>query len=464
VTEFVSQSEAPVVAIIGGGFSGLLTAIHLLERDPAVVVRLVEKAERFGLGRAYAAANDEHLLNVRASNMSAFPDRPDHFTAWLAVNGGAGDGFVSRGRYGEYLQGLLRHAVRKDAGRLLLEQDEAVDLVFADGRLSVKLAMGRSFEAHAAVLAVGLAAPPSPIDEGAKLVPPRYFANPWTLDPEQVPSGDILLIGSGLTMVDVALSLARDDRRFTVVSRRGLLPQSHGAASITPIPDGSLETPRQALTTLRRHARIVGWRSAVDSIRPLTPAIWRRWSLAERRQFLRHGRAWWDVHRHRMAPQVADRLADLALGDRFEVLAARIQRLEPQDEGLRASLIHRGQAAKDRRDFAAAINCTGLSGDLFRLPLFAALARQRRVRPDRLALGIDVDDDLRVVDADGAAMPGLYAVGPLTRAARWETVAAPDLRSQTEELAATVLSDLARTCSAREGPARLIQARRTPPP
>jgi uncharacterized NAD(P)/FAD-binding protein YdhS len=431
------------VAVIGGGFCGLLTAIHLLNRHPRATVRLVEKAERIGLGRAYAAGNPDHLLNVRASNMSAFPDRPRHFLDWLAHEQGAGDGFASRGVYGRYLQGLLRDALGQEghAGRLLLEQDEAVDLEPLSGRWCVRLAMGRGFEAAAVVLAPGL--PPPAVSGSGDQPTSRYFGDPWTLDRESLPGGTILLIGSGLTMVDVALSLEREDRRFVVVSRRGLLPQEHGPAPLAPLPAGRLGSPAEALAALRAHADVVGWRSAVDSVRGLTPALWRSWDEAARRRFLRHGRAWWDIHRHRMAPRVAARVADLTADDRLEVVAARIVAMAAFEDGLAVTLRRRGQAEPESRLVAAAVDCTGLSGDLRRLPLFERLEARGLAGADGLGLGLDVDGDLRVLGAGGKPTRGLYAVGPLTRAARWETVAVPDLRNQTAEVARTLTDELA---------------------
>ncbi|WP_337188030.1 FAD/NAD(P)-binding protein [Phenylobacterium sp.] len=437
----MSSAGAPCIAVVGGGFSGLLTAIHLLERMPAAVVRLVEKAPRFGLGRAYAAANPDHLLNVRAANMSAFPDRPDHFKAWLEARDVAGDGFVSRGLYGVYLQELLREAIGPEGhpGRLLLEQDEAVDVEPRGGRAILRLAMGREIEVDAVVLAVGLAAPASESGEAGNL----YVPDPWTLDPAAAPEGEILLIGSGLTMVDVALSLDRPGRRFLAISRRGLLPRPHGPAPAVAAPEGPFATPREAMTRLRAHAAQVGWRSAVDSVRPLTPSIWAGWDLKARRRFLRHARPWWDVHRHRMAPRVAARIDEMTASGRLRIVAGQVVRLRAEGEALGVVLRPRGGTRTIRLSVAAAVDCTGLSGDLTRLPLLARLEARGLLRGDPLGLGLDVDGSLRVVGSDGRPTRGLYAVGPLTRAARWETLAAPDLRNQTDELAATIHADLA---------------------
>lgn len=438
----------PTVAVIGGGFSGLLTAIHLLARDPRLIVRLVERAPRFGRGRAYQTHHPDHLLNVRASNMSAFPDQPEHFLRWLEREGDGGrDTFVSRGRYGDYLQSLLRDEVSDPsrAGRFLLEADEAVAIEPDGDQLTIRLGVGRSFEADAVVLALGLLPPTPPPGATAEvLAHPAYSADPWRLDPATAPDGDILLLGSGLTMVDVALSLAGDTRRLTALSRHGLVSRSHAPTADAEAPDGDLHTPRVALRALRAQAEKVGWREAVDGIRPLTAEIWKSWPLGQRRRFLRHARPWWDVHRHRMAPVIAARLSGLVVSAELEVLAGRLEAVEADGDGFLVRYRPRGEHTVATRRFAALVNCTGPRGDPEAVSsgLIADLRRRGALRRDPLGLGLDVDAHLRVIGADGSPTPGLFAVGPLTRAAVWEALAVPDLRNQTAEVAATVAQAL----------------------
>jgi uncharacterized NAD(P)/FAD-binding protein YdhS len=428
----------PSVAVIGGGFSGLLTAIHLLRADPDIEVRLVERESSIGRGRAYRTQNPDHLLNVRASNMSAFPSQPDHFQAWL---GGErqGDLFVSRGRYGDYLQAVLDEETSRArrAGRFRLEQGEAVCAEPAKGRWRIALASGRNLEADAVVLALGLSSsatwPGTPVCR-------NYVPDPWACDLETVPEGDILLIGSGLTMVDVALSLAGPRRRLTAVSRRGLLPLAHATAARAAAPEGPLATPLKALRALRAHADAVGWREAVDSLRPSTASVWRSWTLDERRRFLRHARPWWDIHRHRMAPAIADRVSALRACGQLDIMGGRVERLESAGGSLRAAIRPRGARRAVARTFAAVINCTSPSADpqALRGGLLADLHQRGLARRDPLELGLDVDDQLRVLDENGDVAPGLFAVGPLTRALVWEAVAVPDLRNQTAQVAAAV--------------------------
>lgn len=438
------------VAVIGGGFSGLLTAVHLLHGDPEVVVRLVERAPRFGRGRAYSASQADHVLNVRAANMSAFPDRPGHFVEWLASEGEAAgpDSFVGRARYGDYLQTLLREEIVGPgaAGRLLLEADEAVSLVPQDARWRVELALGRAFMADACVLAVGLL-PPAPLPGADSSVAdaPAYVAEPWRMDPDTAPDGQVLLLGSGLTMVDAALSLAGAGRRLLAVSRHGLLSRSHGVVKPSATPEGGFETPLEGLKTLRRQAESVGWRAAVDAVRPITAAIWRGWPLAERRRFLRHARPWWEVHRHRMAPPVAGRIDDLLASGELTVAAGRLEGLTWDGQAFHARIRGRGETKPHAWRFDLVVNCTGPRGDPETASggLLADLRRARAIRRDPLGLGLDVTEDLAVVGADGRPTPGLFAVGPMTRAGVWEALAVPDLRNQTAEAARAVLCSLA---------------------
>ena len=445
-----AKPYSPTVAVIGGGFSGLLTAVHLLNADAEVVVRLVERAPQFGRGRAYGTQNPDHLLNVRVANMSAFPDEPGHFADWLRRQGDAdGEGaFVSRSRYGDYLQSLLREHMRDpdNAGRLLLEQDEAIDIHEARGRKVVSLGLGRTFEADAVVLAVGAPGTP-PLPHGADddvAASPFYFANPWGLDAAAVPKGDVLVVGSGLTMVDTALSLAGAGRRLTALSRHGLLPRTHGpAGSVTP-PGGATDTPLRALRTLRAHARAHGWREAVDSIRSRTPAIWSSWSADDRRRFLRHAQTWWDVHRHRMDPAVAARVTDLVAGGDLEIFGSQLERIRALDGGFEATFRRTADGHWITRRFAALINCTGMRGapSADSDDLVGRLVRKGVVRADALGLGLEIDDGLQAIGAGGAPTPGLFAVGPLTRGAFWEAIAVPDLRVHTALVAAAVVESL----------------------
>jgi uncharacterized NAD(P)/FAD-binding protein YdhS len=298
--------------------------------------------------------------------------------------------------------------------------------------------------ADAAVLAVGNLPPHDPPGlDAATLASPRYKADPWApgvadgLDDRDA----VLVIGTGLTMVDVALML--DARgfggRILALSRRGLLPRRHEAPG--PAWDKLRERPATVASHLvhavRARGEAIGWRNAVDELRPFTQAMWANAVEAERARFLRHLRPWWDVHRHRLAPEVADRLAAMQSSGRLTVMAGKTLSFVERDDGMEVTWRPRGQSEPRQLTVQRVINCTGPQGNLHRTeePLLRSLADRGTIRPDAARLGIDVDASAATVSADGVASDRLFALGPMTRGAFWEIVAVPDIRSQTWNLA-----------------------------
>lgn len=432
------------VAIVGGGFSGSLQAINL-HRHHGPRATLIEHRSTAGEGLAYGAAHPAHVLNVRASNMSALPDEPDHFVRWLEARGvaDASHAFVPRITYGAYLRELLEEAMREAAGAVEILHGQVVDIV-RNGVTRLLLADGRSIEADAAVLAVGNLPPHLPGALGAdRLSPERYKGDPWAKDAAQglQDEDEVLVIGTGLTMVDVALLLESNGfgGRITAISRRGLLPHAHSRSS--PNWERINERPKGPATELvrqvRQRAREVGWHAAVDELRPFTQDIWRAASEAERERFLRHLRPWWDIHRHRIAPEVAARLRAMRERGQLVVAAGKPLAFAEGANGVEVSWRPRGARETERLHVSRIINCTGPQGDVLRTtdPLLRRLVDRGEIRPDAARLGIDVDRQGQVVRADGTSNDRLLALGPMTRGAYWEIVAVPDIRRQTWSLA-----------------------------
>jgi uncharacterized NAD(P)/FAD-binding protein YdhS len=198
--------------------------------------------------------------------------------------------------------------------------------------------------------------------------------------------------------------------------------------------------PADALTLLRRfRARSgeIGWRSAVHELRSATQSIWAAAPLDQRRRFLRHLRAWWDVHRHRIAPAVAERIAAMEHVGRLSVFAGRLLSARADGEAAEVTLRRRGSAEAEVLRVARIVNCTGPELDIVRAgeSLFAALLEAGRIRPDPCRLGIDVDGESRAIGAGGAASETLYAIGPVTRGAFWESIAVPDIAVQAQQVA-----------------------------
>ncbi len=430
------------VAVIGGGFTGTLLAINLLRGGVATVTLIERDPTRLARGLAYGAARAGHVLNVRAANMSAFHDRPGHFVDWLARRGAGSDAsFATRTDYGAYLAELLDDAQRAAPERLNILQDEAVDVETDGTGARVKLRSGDVLAADLVALASGNL-PPHDLPAFAALSAPAYVSNPWSpgIADGLTDDDSVLLLGTGLTAVDCALTLDHAGFRGQIVamSRRGLPPHRHGPANaFAPLRDRPGLLDSHLIRAVRTRAADIGWRNAVDELRPFTRDIWHGASPDQRARFLRHLRPYWDIHRHRIAAPVAERLDGMAGQGRLRTLAGKIARAAPAAGGIEIAWRPRGAAAGRLLTVRRVINCTGPLGDLRRArdPLLGTLAARGLIRPDALAIGIDVDRQSRAVAGDGGANPRLYVVGPMTRGAHWEMVAVPDIRMQVWSLA-----------------------------
>jgi len=433
------------VAIVGAGFSGTMLALNLLEQADVEVLLIERDRHRMGAGVAYSSSETSHLLNVRAGNMSAFPDRPDHFCEWLAARGlGCDAAFVTRATYGLYLRETLAGALERHGRRLKLIDDEVLDIEERDGQVTLGLVNGGLIEADRAVLAIGNLPPHDPpAIAGARLPAHRYIGDPWATPFEQGLENDatVLVIGTGLTAIDVILRLVANGFSGPIValSRRGLRPHRH--VDGLPRPKPVLAKPAPELSDLVRWARLGSatqdWRLVVDSIRPITQMMWASADAAKRARFLRHLRPFWDVHRHRLAPEVAGRIDALVTSGQLSFRAGKIRRVEVESDALSVEWRPRGETATVVTRAARMINCTGPQGDLLRSsdPLVKHMLKAGRIRPDALRLGLDIDRDGHVLDAGGRASEHILAIGPMTRGDLWEVVAVPDIRIQVSALA-----------------------------
>ena len=444
--------------MVGGGASGTLVAAQLLRNAAGPLrVLLLERTGRVGPGLAYSTTSDSHLLNVPAGKMSAFPEDPEHFLRWVRrLEPGTQPGdFVQRRRYGQYLEATLREAREHAAPGALLETltGEAVGIFqHAEGVL-VELADGTPLETRTVVLAVGNAPPADvPVPDGGLYSSARYVRSPWARGALSgiEPHHSVLLIGTGLTMVDTALSLAERNHegRIYALSRHGLLPHAH-RRGVLPGPAPHFPDrlrARSLLRTLRDEVRDAGegadWRAAVDSLRPVTASLWGGLSEPERRRFLRHLRSFWDVHRHRMAPAVHELLLSLQSARVLRLHAGRLHGFSLRDdEWIEVRARPKGVIFEATFRVQHVINCTGPDMSVSRgHPLLRALLEQGLGQTDAQGLGLVTDSEGALLDAHGDASPALFTLGNLRRGELWESTAIPEIRTQASALARGLLA------------------------
>jgi uncharacterized NAD(P)/FAD-binding protein YdhS len=442
------------IAIVGAGFSGTLLALHLLRRcPPPAKLVLIERNSQFGRGLAYSTGNPSHILNVPASRMSAFHDQPDHFLTWLTGQPEAAaagpHSFAPRQVFGAYIRGLLNEEIKRSGrDRLELVKGDVTGLDRSGSPLMLTLDRDRTVQADFAVLAIGNFPPePVPVACPGFYDSPFYCPDPWAADAMTGldPDAPVALLGTGLTMIDATISLLDQGHRGPIhaLSRRGLVPRRHATVPMHATEHAPFPTSVNALTRfLRRETRRAteagsGWQPIIDELRPFTVDVWQAMTLRDRARFLRHARPWWDVHRHRMAAEVADRIDAARAGGQLRIIAGRVRDYRLKDGCADVIYRPRGRDYVGTIEAARVVNCVGLGADYDRIPdpLIRSLLREGVIRPDPLRLGLDVTANCALLNKDGAISRRLFAVGPVTKGTFWEMVAVPDIRRQTEKLA-----------------------------
>jgi uncharacterized NAD(P)/FAD-binding protein YdhS len=456
------------VLIVGAGFSGVACAIQLLRGAgrQALRVLLLNRSGRLARGMAYGTQSPQHLLNVVAARMSVLPDVPDHFLRYASARDSrvTGASFVARSIYGDYLEWALqqaqaaapRHAVLECVGGSVRSLQTA-----AGGGLAATLEDGRCIKADRVVLAFGhLPAPPPALAQGeAGLADtPRYAADPWrggllsTIDPHE----PVLLLGTGLTAVDIALQLLRRNpaQRVHALSRHGLLPRPYappsGHLAGSALLREQAPTARAAMRAFLQQVELLqaaglDWHDAMAALRSQSAAIWQGWPAAERRRFLRHVRPYWEVHRHQLPPAVQQELSAALGRGALRVTAGRMLSVRDEAELAVLAVRPRGGAARIELRASRIINCTGSCASPRRaaLPLVRQLLADGMLRVDALGLGVETGADCAVLASGGEPVPGLYYIGPWLKAGYWEATAVPELRQFAAAIAGACLASAA---------------------
>jgi uncharacterized NAD(P)/FAD-binding protein YdhS len=456
------QDVCKTIAIVGGGFSGTMVAVQLLRHATKPVhIKLIERSTTVGRGVAYATHYASHVLNVPAGSMGAFPDDPGHFLSKTLEEGRLkgidGESFVPRKIYGQYIERVLSEALCDAHPDVTFDRiaEDAIGIdVTSDEWAHIKFDDGRGLIADKVVLAIGNLPPADPpIPDTAFYHSHRYFSRAWSdtalrwLFPDQ----PVLLLGSGLTCVDVITALREQGHKglIHVVSRRGLLPHVHRpAATIEPFLKGpdAQKGVRWLVYRIRQEATEAmaqgqDWRAVFDSLRPVTRDLWTNLSIDEKRRFLRHMRPFWETHRHRCAPAAFHTVADMLRTGQVVLHAGQVSRYVETRDGVEVEIARRMKAGSAHLNVSRVINCTGPLSDYRKLqqPLMRDLMVQGAITPDELNQGLAVTPTGSLIDADGKAGGLLYTLGPPAKGTFWECTAVPEIRAQALELAKLLL-------------------------
>jgi uncharacterized NAD(P)/FAD-binding protein YdhS len=453
------------IAIVGGGAAGALAAVHLLREHRegcALEIDLIDRTGGFGSGVAYGTQDPLHVLNVPAVRMGAIHGHPEHFHEWLLARGEEvpEEAFLPRGHYATYIRDILATAEREAVDARLRRHCGEVTAIAehfgnASAPLELSLADGERIEADRVILALGPLGAGDPIT-----VPPElkrsgvYVSDAWMSGALDDARGDrsVLIIGTGLSMVDVALSLGEVEGgpRVRAVSRHGLVPRRHRRDLTNlrrfhiPTEEGTIEPIVAAIFAQICRVAQQGddWRDVIDSMRPVAPQVWKSLRPEEKERFLHEYQRLWDVHRFRMAPDVADRFDALEAAGRLETGAGSIVSLEPHGRGARIFLRTPGAHDLDTVEVDRVINCSGAGYDLRRQapPVLAGLLAAGRARPDALGLGLDVDDHGALLGADGTPSERLFAIGALRKGVEWEAIGITEIRDHSGAVARKIVS------------------------
>lgn len=456
------------IAIVGAGFSGTAVAVHLARQLPAGArLILIEPSAMPGRGLAYANGCASHWLNVPAARLGLDPHHELDFWEWLCGRrpGIRGGDFVPRALMGDYLAETLAQALQAAQlrGVDVVQRTTHVQSLTPLPNKGWQLTLDRDAEplhAHQVVLAFGFGFQPPPTFPGlTSWQAPGLIPSPLadgaleSLREED----DVLILGSGLTAVDVITALQdRGHRgRIHVLSRRGLWPRPHRTLEARPAHGSEALDRLGTATELRTMLRLVrqwvadsqtqgqDWRDVMAGLRPMTATLWQRLSPRDRRQFMRHLMPWWDVHRHRMAPGIHGRLQAERERQRLSSAAGRVMGIAPAASGEAWQVTWRARGCPEQQTLTAhaIINCTGASTRLHasHSPLVAQLLADGLLQPDDHGLGLRVDSNLHPLDSLGQTQANLYYVGPMLKAQWWEAIAIPELRIHAWNVAQAII-------------------------
>jgi uncharacterized NAD(P)/FAD-binding protein YdhS len=456
------------IGIIGGGFAGTMTAVQIIEKShtPCEII-LISDAAGLNRGIAYNPYSPKQVLNVIAGKMSAYPDKPDHFTDWVMQQPKFRDkdrsiisnSFLSRQLYGTYLTGIWQESLGLAESKkivITLVDGWAVDLDIAGNTVRITTDNGRTITVDCCVLATGNNVPGNPKIANPDFFQSRnYFQNPWVLEAVQVAPDalPVLLIGNGLTMVDTVMGLLENGFRGAIysISPNGfnILQHRHNGLKYSKLTEELKDNTGlfELFRLVHRHIKLVrefgvSAEPVIDSLRPYTQEIWKNLPDGERALFMSRFRYLWGVARHRIPLHIHDKIQQLRIEGRLQIKSGRITDIAESDGKIIVSSFDRKIKRVNQLTVSRVINCSGPETDLMKTgkSLLQTCLQKELLKQDKLKLGISADtQSFQVLSASGEIHPTLFTLGANLKGELWESIAVNELRSQAERLAGKLL-------------------------
>ena len=447
-----------------------MTAFHIirLAKEP-IELFIVNDQQRISKGVAYAPYSKQHLLNVVAGKMSAFPDVPDHFLDWIMKR----EEFINKDRsiiaisflprhfYGVYLEEIYKTILdKKKTGATFFSTIESrvFDIELADDHLNLKLGNGQTLVTDFCILAIGNHLPRNPaIKNNNFYKSEKYFRNPWYVNSvSAIDSAEpVVIIGNGLTMVDTVIGLVEQgwDNMIYSISPNGfnILPHTKNHVKYTGLTDELQEdvTLLDVVRLVNKHRKILSKQgilveAVIDSLRPYTHKIWKKLSDNDRKKFMARLRHMWGVARHRIPAQLFDQLDKLINAGKLHIVAGKLLDVKIENDTVIVEYFDKEKKTYFSQKAARVINCTGPETDISRLAEdnFLKKCLQKGILyQDELKLGIRTNTEtFRVMKKEGGCHNNLFTLGNNLKGELWESTAVNELRMQAKNLAERITS------------------------
>ncbi|MBV9963039.1 MAG: FAD/NAD(P)-binding protein [Parafilimonas sp.] len=457
------------IAVIGGGFCGMMTAVYLLQSPQPLDITIINDGYPFGRGVAYSAHTDKYLLNVRAINMSAFDDERFHFLDWLQQQPAYQkiprnilvNVYAPRKLYGNYLQHIWQQALQNKnaATNINIIEKQAIDIKEQIDGVNIYFNDNKKMYANLVVLATGNTAPRHVFNQNKEFLnSEKYFANPWA---KECVSNvrhlkNILIVGNGLTMIDTVQGLLENGfkGKLYTISPNGfkLIPHKYNLLVYEKIAEELPEeyNLREIFILVRNHIRSltnvgIGAHLVIDALRPYTQQIWQGLSFDEKKYFVKRLSHAWTILRHRIPVHIYEMIQQQRMNGSMETIAGKITAITETADNITVKYSNHKSQKEEEIIVQRVINCTGPECDVRRSAneLLRNLAASGLIIPDALHLGIEADAETgAVINRDGEKSERIFTTGGNLKGILWENTAVPDIRVHVKKLASHLSAKL----------------------